>query len=102
MLLKALLRPHIIQTHPWKITGILLFMIFSSYQLMNNRGIHGHNDVLPVINEREVYATFLSTRVGSNANEGEFAYDWYFNSTRVLIHRLLRNPSSRDRRPVVV
>ena len=59
-------------------------------------------DIPPVINEREVYSTFLSTRVGSNASQGEFEYDWYFNSTRVLIHRLLRNPATRGRRHVVV
>jgi len=58
--------------------------------------------VLPTINEKEVYATFLSTRVGKNAPEGEFEHDWYYKSTRVLIHRLLRNPSTRGRRRVVV
>jgi alpha-N-acetylglucosamine transferase len=54
------------------------------------------------INEKEVYATFLSTRIGSKATEGEFERDWYFNSTRVLIHRLLREPDTRGRRRVVV
>jgi hypothetical protein len=58
--------------------------------------------VPPTINEKEVYATFLSTRIGSNAAEGEFEEDWYYNATRVLIHRLLRNPVSRSRRRVVV
>lgn len=52
--------------------------------------------------EKQVYATFLSTRVGSNTAEGEAEYDWYYNATRVLIHRLLRNPSTRGRRRVVV
>ena len=52
--------------------------------------------------EKEVYATFLSTRVGSNAAEGEVEHDWYYNATRVLIHRLLRNPYTRGRRQVVV
>lgn len=56
----------------------------------------------PVINEKEVYATFLSTRVGSNMIEGESDHDWYYISTRVLIHRLLRNPATRGRRRVVV
>jgi len=52
--------------------------------------------------EREVYATFLSTRIGADSSKGEFEYDWYFNSTRVLIHRLLHNPSTRVARRVVV
>ena len=56
----------------------------------------------PTINEKEVYATFLSTRLGSNASAGEFEYDWYFNSTRVLVHRLLRNEETRGGRNVVV
>jgi hypothetical protein len=56
----------------------------------------------PTINEKEVYATFLSTRIGSNADAGEFEQDWYYNSTRVLIHRLLRTPETRSRRNVVV
>jgi alpha-N-acetylglucosamine transferase len=55
-----------------------------------------------VVNEKEVYATFLSTRVGGNASSGEMEYDWYFNSTRVLIHRLLRNESTRGHRNVIV
>lgn len=54
------------------------------------------------INEKEVYATFLSTRVGANVIEGESENDWYYHSTRVLIHRLLRNPSTRSRHRVVV
>jgi hypothetical protein len=54
------------------------------------------------INEKEVYATFLSTRVGANVIEGESENDWYYNSTRLLIHRLLRNPSTRGRHRVVV
>lgn len=57
--------------------------------------------VPPTINEKEVYATFLSTRIGLNAAEGEFEEDWYYNATRVLIHRLLRNKSTRSRRRVV-
>jgi hypothetical protein len=59
-------------------------------------------DVPPTENEKEVYATFLSTRIGTNSEEGEFEHDWYFNSTRVLIHRLLRNPDTRTHRRVVV
>jgi hypothetical protein len=59
-------------------------------------------DVPPTDNEKEVYATFLSTRIGTNAEQGEFEHDWYFNSTRVLIHRLLRTPETRSRRRVVV
>jgi len=54
------------------------------------------------INSKEVYATFLSTRIGNNSEAGEFEQDWYFNSTRVLIHRLLRTPETRGRRRVVV
>jgi hypothetical protein len=56
----------------------------------------------PPINEKEVYATFLSTRVGSNSAEGEAEHDWYYNATRVLIHRLLRKQSTRGSRHVVV
>ena len=56
----------------------------------------------PTVNEREVYATFLSTRIGRNKDAGEFEQDWYYNSTRVLIHRLLRTPETRSRRRVVV
>jgi alpha-N-acetylglucosamine transferase len=52
--------------------------------------------------EKEVYVTFLSTRVGSNTAAGEAEHDWYYNATRVLIHRLLRNQSTRGRRRVVV
>ena len=56
----------------------------------------------PTINEKEVFATFLSTRIGTNSEAGEFEQDWYYNSTRVLIHRLLRTPETRSRRRVVV
>jgi hypothetical protein len=59
-------------------------------------------DVPSTENEKEVYATFLSTRIGNNSELGEFEHDWYFNSTRVLIHRLLRNPETRTHRRVVV
>ena len=58
--------------------------------------------VPPTINEKEVYATFLSTRIGTNTEAGEFEQDWYYNSTRVLVHRLLRSPETRSRRRVVV
>jgi alpha-N-acetylglucosamine transferase len=54
------------------------------------------------LNPKEVYATFLSTRIGTNHELGEFEDDYYFNSTRVLIHRLLRTPSTRSTRHVVV
>lgn len=59
-------------------------------------------EILRPVNENQVYATFLSTRIGNDRNNGEFEQDWYFNSTRVLIHRLLRNPNTRGSRRIVV
>lgn len=56
----------------------------------------------PSINPKEIYATFLSTRIGANREMGEFEEDHYFNSTRVLIHRLLRSPNTRSRRHILV
>lgn len=46
---------------------------------------------------KEIYATLLTGQKNSH-NETDF----YYNATRVLVHRLLVHPSTKDSRPVVV
>lgn len=48
--------------------------------------------------ENEVYATLLT---GQRPETSE-AIDHYYNATRILVHKLLRDPLTRDSRPVVV
>lgn len=48
--------------------------------------------------KHEIYATLLT----GQSTEKEDMVDHYYNSTRILIHRLLRDPRTKDCRPVVV